>query len=118
MLHAVIMAGGSGTRFWPVSRRQRPKQLLELTPGGTMLRQTVDRLEGLIPASHCLVVTGQALATEVRSQLPDLPPENIVAEPCRRDTAPCIGLAALLVSTVDPDATLVVMPADHVIVPR
>lgn len=83
-----------------------------------MLRQTFDRLEGLIPASHCLVVTGQALATEVRSQLPDLPPENIVAEPCRRDTAPCIGLAALLVSTVDPDATLVVMPADHVIVPR
>lgn len=118
MLYAVIMAGGSGTRFWPVSRQQRPKQLLELTPGGTMLRQTVDRLEGLVLPSQCFVVTGEKLAAEVASQLPQLPAENVVAEPCRRDTAPCIGLAALLVSRIDPEATLVVMPADHVIEPR
>jgi mannose-1-phosphate guanylyltransferase len=118
MLYGVIMAGGSGTRFWPVSRRDQPKQLLELTPGGTMLRQTVDRLDGLIPPKNLLVVTGELLSAEVRSQLADLPTENIVAEPCRRDTAPCIGLAALLVARTDPDATLVVMPADHFIQPR
>jgi mannose-1-phosphate guanylyltransferase len=118
MLHAVIMAGGSGTRFWPVSRRLAPKQLLELTPGGSMLRQTVDRLEGLIPPDRCLVVTGESLTSQVASQLPELPDGNIVAEPCRRDTAPCVGLAALLVSLTDENATMAVMPADHVIQPR
>ena len=118
MLHAVIMAGGAGTRFWPVSRRQTPKQLLELTPGGTMLRQTVCRLEGLVPVDRCLVVTGQPLAAKVAEQLPELPSEGIVAEPCRRDTAPCIGLAALILAKKDPDAVLVVMPADHVIEPH
>lgn len=118
MLHAVIMAGGAGTRFWPVSRGQSPKQLLELTPGGTMLRQTVARLEGLVPPQHCLVVTGESLVDQVAEQLPELPQRQIVGEPCRRDTAPCIGLAAMLVAREDPEATLVVMPADHVIEPR
>src|SRR5690606_7426229 len=90
----------------------------ELTPGGTMLRQTVARLEGLIPPQRCLVVTGESLADQVAEQLPELPQRQIVGEPCRRDTAPCIGLAAMLVAHEDPEATLVVMPADHVIEPR
>lgn len=83
-----------------------------------MLRQTVSRLEGLVPVERCLVVTGESLASQVASQLPELPAQGIVAEPCRRDTAPCIGLAALLLAKEDPDAVLVVMPADHVIASR
>jgi mannose-1-phosphate guanylyltransferase len=117
MLHAVIMAGGTGTRFWPASRADTPKQLLRLVGGETMLRQTFDRLGQLAPHERRLVVTNERLVDAVRQQLPELPPAAVVGEPCKRDTAPCIGLAALLVSRTDPDATLVVMPADHVIRP-
>lgn len=119
MLHAVIMAGGSGTRFWPASRSQTPKQLLSLTPGGSMIRQTVNRLGSLVPAERCLVVTNRRLTAAVREQLPELPAAGIVGEPCKRDTAPCVGLAALLVTKLhnDPDAIMAVMPADHVITP-
>jgi mannose-1-phosphate guanylyltransferase len=115
MLHAVIMAGGSGTRFWPESRGPLPKQLLNLVGERTMLQSTVDRLGGLVPAERTMIVTGAALVAEVRRQLPELPATAIVGEPCRRDTAPCIGLAALLVSRDDPDAVMAVMPSDHVI---
>lgn len=119
MLHAVIMAGGTGTRFWPASRNQTPKQLLSLVPGGSMIRQTVDRLGDLAPAERCLIVTNQRLTDAVRSELPELPDASVVGEPCKRDTAPCIGLAALLVTELhdDPDAIMAVMPADHVITP-
>jgi mannose-1-phosphate guanylyltransferase len=117
MLHAVIMAGGSGTRFWPASTKDNPKQLLNLVGRETMIRQTVDRLGELVPNERRLVVTNQRLVTEVRKQLPELPAASVVGEPCKRDTAPCIGLAALLVSRHDPDATMAVMPADHVISP-
>lgn len=117
MLHAVIMAGGSGTRFWPESRGALPKQLLKLVGERTMLQSTVERLGALVPAERTLVVTGAALVDEVRQQLPTLPAAAIVGEPCRRDTAPCIGLAALLVSRDDPDAIMAVMPSDHVISP-
>jgi mannose-1-phosphate guanylyltransferase len=117
MLHAIIMAGGTGTRFWPASTLDTPKQLLELAGRRTLLRQTVNRLGDLMPNERRLIVTNRRLAGEVRKQLPELPAAAIVGEPCKRDTAPCIGLAALLVSRVDPDATMAVMPADHVIRP-
>src|SRR4051812_23980301 len=117
MLHAVIMAGGTGTRFWPASRNDAPKQLLQLVGGQTMLRQTVDRLGDLTPKDRQLIVTNKRLVETIQRQLPELPAAAIVGEPCKRDTAPCVGLAALLVSRTDPDATMAVMPADHVIRP-
>lgn len=117
MLHAIIMAGGTGTRFWPASTSDTPKQLLRLVGEATMLRQTFDRLGELVPNEQRLVVTNERLVAAVREQLPELPASAVVGEPCKRDTAPCIGLAALLVSRDDPDATMAVMPADHVIRP-
>ena len=118
MLHAIIMAGGTGTRFWPASTNDTPKQLLRLVGDATMLRQTLDRLGDLVPAERRMVVTNERLVAAVREQLPELPEQAVVGEPCKRDTAPCVGLAAMLVSRNDSNATLVVMPADHVIRPE
>lgn len=115
MLHAIIMAGGSGTRFWPASRADRPKQLLDLTGGRTMIQATVERLGDLVSPERVLVVTNERLVDAIREQLPDLPRDAVIGEPCKRDTAPCIGLAAELIGRVDDDATMAVMPADHVI---
>lgn len=117
MLHVVVMAGGSGTRFWPKSRRNRPKQLLNLLGEGTMIQQTVERIGPLVPADRVWVITGEDQAAAIRSQLPDVPAANVVAEPCPRDTAPCVGLAAAIIAKRDPDATMILMPADHVIAP-
>ena len=117
MLYAIIMAGGSGTRFWPKSRRDRPKQLLALAGDATMIQQTVARIEPLVPRDRILIVTGADQADSTRAQLPDLSAENVIAEPAPRDTAPCVGLAAGLVLKADPQATMIVMPADHVIEP-
>jgi mannose-1-phosphate guanylyltransferase len=117
MLHAIIMAGGSGTRFWPASTSDMPKQLLKLVGHATMLRQTVDRLGDLVPNERRLVVTNARLVDKVREQLPELPAASVIGEPCKRDTAPCIGLAAILVSRDDADATMLVIPADHIIRP-
>src|SRR5512135_3634791 len=97
MLHAVVMAGGSGTRFWPKSRRNRPKQLLKLFGDRTMIQQTLDRIEPLVPPDRVLVITGADQAAAVREQLPEVPAGNVVGEPCPRDTAPCVGLAAALI---------------------
>ena len=117
MLHAIVMAGGSGTRFWPASRAGLPKQLLPLAGDKTLLEDTVARLTGLVPPERTLVVTSKRLLPAVRKQLPQLPASALVGEPCKRDTAPCVGLAALLVARHDPDATMAVMPSDHVIAP-
>ncbi|MFI5460121.1 MAG: mannose-1-phosphate guanylyltransferase [Isosphaerales bacterium] len=117
MLYAIIMAGGSGTRFWPKSRRGRPKQLLRLTGLATMLQQTVARIEPLVPRDRILIVTGADQAAATRAQLPGLPADNVIAEPAPRDTAPCVGLAAGIVAHRDPAGTMIVMPADHVIEP-
>src|SRR5437588_13005393 len=115
MLHAVVMAGGSGTRFWPKSRRDRPKQLLRLFGDATMLQETVARVAPLVPPERTWIITGADQADAVRAQLPRLPAGHVVAEPCPRDTAQCVGLAASIVAREDPDGTMIVMPADHVI---
>jgi mannose-1-phosphate guanylyltransferase len=117
MVHAVIMAGGSGTRFWPASRNARPKQLLNLAGGRTMIQATVDRLQGLVPAERTLVVTNRSLVEPIAAQLPAIAAKNLIGEPCKRDTAPAIGLAALFVARNDPNATMLVMPSDHLIEP-
>ena len=111
------MAGGTGTRFWPESRAQRPKQLLTMVGPKTMLRATVDRLGDLVPPDRVLVATTAALAGKIAEELSELPRKAILAEPCKRNTAPCIGLAAIRIGRDDSEATMAVMPADHVIGP-
>jgi mannose-1-phosphate guanylyltransferase len=112
--YAVIMAGGSGTRFWPLSRAMRPKQLLPLGGGDiSLLRATRERIAPLIDAAHTLVVTSETLAERIRSELPELPPENILLEPVGRNTAPCVGWAASVIARKDPEAVLAVLAADH-----
>src|SRR5438128_1233682 len=115
MLHAMIMAGGGGTRFWPRSRQQRPKQFLTLTGDRSLLQQAHDRLEAQVPPSNLWVITSSAHCEETAKQLPGLVKDHIVGEPCGRDTAACIGLGAVLIQRRDPDATMIVTPADHVI---
>ena len=117
MLHAMIMAGGAGTRFWPASRADLPKQLLNFTGNRTMIQETVDRVASLVPAERTWVLTNQRLVPAIQEQLPDLPTSAILGEPCKRDTAPCIGLAAFLIQQQDPEAIMLVMPADHLINP-
>jgi mannose-1-phosphate guanylyltransferase len=115
MLHVVIMAGGSGTRFWPASRRMRPKQLLSLVADRTLLATTVDRVRPLAPPERIWVVTSEALAEATRDCLPSIPDDRVLGEPVGRDTAACVGWAADVVSRDDPDAVCLVLPADHVI---
>ncbi len=111
----VIMAGGAGTRFWPASRARRPKQLLPLAGRAdeALLAATVRRVLPLCPWERVLVVTASHLADATREVLPELPPENLLAEPCARNTAPCIAWAAATIRRRDPDATVMVLPADH-----
>ncbi len=115
MLHAVILAGGSGTRFWPQSRRALPKQFLRFGSDRTLLQETVERCRAFIPLERTWIVTGSAYSAETARQLPDLPVGNVLIEPYGRNTAPCIGLAAIQLLATDPDAVMLVMPADHVI---
>ena len=115
MLHAVIMAGGSGTRFWPFSRRARPKQFLSLTGGEPLIRTTIDRITPLVPAERVWIVTAAATGDLAREILPDIPSSNILLEPIGRDTAACAGYAAALIARRDPGAVCIVLPADHVI---
>jgi mannose-1-phosphate guanylyltransferase len=117
MLHAMIMAGGGGTRFWPRSRQARPKQFLTLGGDRSLLQQALDRLEAIVPPGRSWVITGEAYRQETAAQLPGLPPVHIVGEPCGRDTAPCVGLGAALIARDDPEAVMLVTPADHVIEP-
>jgi len=113
--YAVIMAGGSGTRFWPKSRLNRPKQLLKFFGGDSLLRETALRVRPVLKWSNIYVVTNQTYEPSIREELPELPRENVILEPENKDTAACIGLAAAILSGVDPDAVMVCMPADHYI---
>ena len=117
--YAVILAGGSGRRFWPLSRDSRPKQLLKLFGDETLLEQALSRLEGLVPRDHILILTNKEQETEVRALLGDrVPAENILAEPDKRDTAPAIALGIGWVAARDPEAVMMVLPADQLIQDR
>ena len=112
--YAVILAGGRGTRFWPLSRRALPKQCLSLASDATMVQETVSRLHPLVSPERIIVVTGPSMAEGVRAQLPHLPAENIVVEPSPRNTAPCIALGAVEVARRGGgQAVMAVLPADH-----
>jgi len=114
-LYAVILAGGSGTRLWPRSRANRPKQFLDLVADETMVQQTVSRVLPLIPPERICFITGQQHAEEIYRQLPAVPRENIFVEPAARGTAPCVGLAAVYLRQRNPDATMCSLHADHFI---
>jgi mannose-1-phosphate guanylyltransferase len=111
----VILAGGSGTRFWPRSRRARAKQVLALDGDRSMLQQTVERLHPIAGSNQVWVITNELLAAEIEAQLPGVPRGQIVEEPVARNTAPACGLAAFLVEKSNPDAVIGVFPSDHVI---
>jgi mannose-1-phosphate guanylyltransferase len=115
MYYAVIMAGGSGTRLWPLSRQNRPKQALKLVGQRTMFQHAVDRIAPLFPPERILVVTGSEHASLLMDQVPALLPENCIVEPEGRGTAPAIGLAAIHLRRKDPEAIMAVLTADHYI---
>ncbi len=114
-LYVLILAGGSGERFWPLSRKSRPKQLLSLFGDGTLLESTLARLDGLVPAKNILILTNADQEAGVRALAKNLPAENIVAEPAKRDTAAAIALGVGWVARRDTEATMIVLPADHLI---
>lgn len=115
MQHAVIMAGGSGTRFWPLSRRHKPKQFLPIGQENSLIQETVLRLKSLIPEERIWIVTQAIQVPQLKQQLTQIPESNILIEPEGRDTSAAIALATLFCAHRDPDATLVVMPSDHII---
>jgi len=117
MLYGVIMAGGSGTRFWPLSRKQRPKQAMPFLGGKSLFQRALDRVEALAPPEHTLIITNEDQAELLASQAGGLPRENIVGEPLARDSAAAVFLAASIVVEQDPDAVTLVKPADHLISP-
>jgi mannose-1-phosphate guanylyltransferase len=117
MRHAVIMAGGSGTRLWPLSRQRRPKQLLRIFEGKSLLRRSFDRLAALLDPSQIYIITGRNYVDPMAEELPEMPRENLMAEPCARDTANAVGLAAHLLALRDPEGTMGIFTADHIIQP-
>lgn len=115
MLCALIMAGGKGTRFWPLSTEEKPKQFLNLVGEKTMIQMTVDRIKPMIPLERIFVCTGEKYIDLVKEQLPNLPERNIIIEPEGRNTAPCIALSALVINRYFENSTMVVLPSDHLI---
>ena len=109
------MAGGSGSRFWPLSRRRNPKQVLAINGPNSLLQETVIRLNGLVPLERIFIVTNKQQMKVITPQLPELNESNYIVEPVARNTAPCIGLAAVHIRKIDPDGIMLVMPADHLI---
>lgn len=114
--HLVIMAGGIGSRFWPMSTPEKPKQFIDvLGCGRTLIQLTVDRFEGICPPENVWVVTSEQYADLVKEQLPNIPESNILREPCRRNTAPCIAYVSWRIKAKDPKANMVVTPSDHIV---
>ncbi len=114
-LHAVIMAGGRGERFWPLSTNRIPKPFVRLRNSSTLIQDTVERIRPLIPAERVFVSIGEAQREVARKQLPQVPPQNFIVEPVGRDTSACIGFCALHLERIDPEATMLALPADHFI---
>ena len=117
MLHAPIMAGGGGTRFWPRSRRTKPKQFITLMGERTLLQLTAERVESQVTPANTWIMTAADHREEVMRELPHVPENQVIGEPCPRDTAPCVALGAALIAARDPDGIMLVMPADHMIEP-
>src|SRR3954468_20416911 len=111
----ILMPGGRGERFWPVSREKTPKQLIRLLGNRSFLQQAVDRVTPLVPIRNVIVITNEAQAAEVRKQLPKLPKANVVAEPVGRDTCAAVTLGAALVGARATTGVMAVLPADHII---
>ena len=114
--HLVIMAGGIGSRFWPMSTEERPKQFIDvLGVGRTLIQMTLDRFRGICPIENVWIVTNERYADLVHEQLPDVPVDHILQEPCRRNTAPCIAYVSWRIKMTDPKANVVVSPSDHIV---
>ena len=115
--YAVVMAGGAGTRLWPLSSRDKPKHFLKLFGGQSLIGMTVDKLRGHLPDDRILVLTSVKYREVAQATLPQIPPENFIYEPCLRDTASAIGLAATVLRTRCPAATMIALTADQIIEP-
>lgn len=115
MLCALIMAGGKGTRFWPLSTEEKPKQFLNLIGEETMIQMTVNRIKPIIPIERVFVCTGEKYVGLVKEQLPELPEKNIIIEPDGRNTTPCIALSAFVIRRYYKDTNMIVLPSDHLI---
>lgn len=114
-LYAVIMAGGRGSRFWPRSRKKCSKQTLNIIGKNTMIQDTVHRISLVIPKEKIIIITNDLLKNEIQKQVSQIPPENVIAEPSSRSTAPCIGYAAVMLEKRDPDAVIACFAADHLV---
>ena len=115
MIYSVIMAGGIGSRFWPQSREAHPKQFIHVFEEQSLLQKTLSRMSAIVPPERTFVVTHKRYVELTREQLPAIPKENILGEPISRNTAPCIAYAAIRLREIDPDATMIVLPSDHLV---
>ncbi len=114
-LFIVIMAGGVGSRFWPRSKQETPKQLLKIFGENTMIQDTVNRVNGLVKPENIFIITNQVQRDKIQQQLPEIPKENIISEPFGKNTAACIGLASILINDKNEDSVTIILPADHLI---
>lgn len=117
-VYAVVMAGGGGTRFWPWSREDRPKQILPILSSQTMIQETVERIRPLVPRRKIFIVTSRSQAGPLHREIPGVPKRNLLLEPVGRNTAPCLCLAAMHIQKIAPEAVMIVLPADHFIEDR
>ena len=112
---ALIMAGGSGTRFWPLSTDEKPKQFLDLVSEKTMIRETIERIVKIIPFEKIFIATNVKYLDEIKKEIPEIPEENIILEPTARDTAACIGYSGIIIKKKFPESMMAVLPSDHLI---
>ncbi len=116
-VYAVVLAGGKGERFWPLSRSSQPKQLLRLTSERSMIQETVERILPIIPYENIIVVTGEGIGEKIKKQIPEIPDKNILFEPFGKNTCIAVGYAAAYIYDIDPDAVMITLSCDHLIRP-